>query len=419
MTEDGRKLPVSGWLAMARDPYKYDEHAGVRIYARNKIVALTRDFERKSGFTGEFATRSYLVGEVYAEWLDEDEDLIRSDRQGIIWDSDYGRALRDWGGELIKKIGELSSKPRRDKTKKRFLSESNFVELAKERFSNESIVDVAIDLAEKIGGFADEDELGNKSYVADLCEVILTVAPHKALIDAFQEFNKAIDAGEQSVEQIVDLFDKTRIAEMASYARIADERVQAINKLQHIVITEPDESKFQELLADASWLIHPTWSVISENQALTTTKELLEAHIKKEFGVDVVFATGFGDFKRKRPDFTLANIEGILHVVEIKKSGHSFDDTDFGRLANYPIAFDQFFEENPKIKSYFPEGWRITLVADGENLKIPANVMAYRSLKSNGKVLRLSWKDFLFRARVAHEEFLNVAKKVKKTSKTS
>ena len=40
-TESGKKLKVSGWLAMAKNPYKTEELAGVRIYARNKIVAMT------------------------------------------------------------------------------------------------------------------------------------------------------------------------------------------------------------------------------------------------------------------------------------------------------------------------------------------------------------------------------------------
>jgi len=109
-TDDGEQLPVTGWLALAKDAYKNEEMAGVRIYARNKVVATTRDFEQPAGYTGEFTVRSYLVGEVFAEWLDLDEgdDFIRSDRQGILWESDYGYALRTWGAELINPSCDLS-----------------------------------------------------------------------------------------------------------------------------------------------------------------------------------------------------------------------------------------------------------------------------------------------------------------------
>src|SRR5260370_6445445 len=113
--EAGTLLPVKGWLGMAKQAYQNEEMAGVRIYARNKIVATARDFEQPAGFTGEFTIRSYWVGEIYAEWLDQDdgEDLIRSDRQGILWESDYGTAPRKWGAELIKEMGGISKEPRR------------------------------------------------------------------------------------------------------------------------------------------------------------------------------------------------------------------------------------------------------------------------------------------------------------------
>ncbi|KEP72206.1 hypothetical protein HR12_48545 [Microbacterium sp. SUBG005] len=108
--EDGTQLPVSGWVAMAKEAYRNEETAGVRIYARGKIVATTRDFEQPAGYTGEFATRSYMVGEVHADWLDDDEgeDLVRTDRQSILWESERGAALRRWGAEITKEIGRRS-----------------------------------------------------------------------------------------------------------------------------------------------------------------------------------------------------------------------------------------------------------------------------------------------------------------------
>ena len=59
---DGKCLPVRGWIAYAKDPYRNEEMAGARIYARKKLAATSRDFGRKSGFTGEFTVRSYMVG---------------------------------------------------------------------------------------------------------------------------------------------------------------------------------------------------------------------------------------------------------------------------------------------------------------------------------------------------------------------
>ena len=76
--------------------------AGVRIYCRGKIAAQTRIFNMRAGFTGEHDIRSYLVGELNADWLDEGEDLIRTDRQDILWSHPLGEAFEKWGQRLVK-----------------------------------------------------------------------------------------------------------------------------------------------------------------------------------------------------------------------------------------------------------------------------------------------------------------------------
>jgi len=407
-TDAGEQLEVKGWLAMARDSYRNEEQAGVRIYARNKIVARTRDFEQPAGFTGEFTVRSYLVGCVQAEWLDEDEDLVRSDRQGILWDSDYGEALKKWGAELIKKIGSTSAEPRRKKKKELFLEKSNFIELVRNRFPSESIQNVAIDLAGKLGAFSAEDELDDPDYVSGLSEIILTVAPHKALIDAFQEFNNSLTKGEETVEQIVDVFDKARISELAMYARIASERVDAIRNLETLMERHDDENEFQKLLADAPWLIEPTWSIISKNQALKTFKVQFQTWWREHYPSDPEITLAIGN-EKSRPDFTLISIGRMLHIVEIKKKGHDFNDEDCSRLLKYIRAFQGFFDANPQLLKNLAEGWKLQLVADGVQLKDDANQLAFEGILEKGLLQRITWVDFLTRARVAHEEFLNVS----------
>lgn len=408
---DGESLPVTGWLGLAREAYKNEEMAGVRIYARGKIVATTRDFEQPAGFTGEYFMRSYLVGQVEAEWLDEDagEDLIRTDRQNILWESERGSALRTWGAQLIREIASISREPQRERKRKIFLERSELERVARERFADEEVRDAAMKLGEQIGGFAAEDELSDETYVDDLREVILSLAPHKALIDAFAEFAKRTGDGAATLDSIAELFGKARVAEMASYAQLAAERVRAISELEKIVDQQDDEAKLQELIARAPWLIEPTWAVISTNQGLRNFKREFEKYWKREHKTEVVLAIGH---EVKRPDFTLVEIGGLLHVVEIKRAGHTFDDDDCKRLLNYADAFDAFIAENPEIAVPFPRGYIIDLIADGENVNEPANKRALKELRDNKKLKRLRWAEFLSRARQAHEALLDVRDRV-------
>jgi hypothetical protein len=414
---DGTMLHVDGWLGLAQGAYKNEEMAGVRIYARDKLVATTRDFEQPAGYTGEYTMRSYLVGQVQAEWLDLDDgdDLIRTDRQNILWASDYGEALREWGKQLIREIGAASKKPRRLRKSELFLQKSDIRTRANQRFSDDEISDAAVRLGEQIGGFAAEDELNDPEYVDDLTEVVLSVAPHKVLIDAFAELALASGIDRPDIDSLTKLFGKAQVAEIASFGQIALERIKSIAELERIVRDEKAEPKLQELLARAPWLIEATWSIISANQGLRTFAEAFQIWHKKRGGGDVVLATGQGT---KRPDFTLINVGQKLHIVEIKRAGHFFDDNDYRRLANYVEAFDEFLARNVDLASQFPLGYQIDVIADGENVKEPANRPGYRSMVEKGKVVRRTWEDFLLRAKLGHEAFLEAAENIAKLRKT-
>ncbi len=52
------------------------------------------------------------------------------------------------------------------------------------------MIKTAVALGKQIGRFAAEDELQYQEYVGGLVEFILSVAPHKALMEALGEFRQ-------------------------------------------------------------------------------------------------------------------------------------------------------------------------------------------------------------------------------------
>lgn len=410
--EDGTELPVTGQIGMATESYRNEEMAGVRIYARGKIIATTRDFEQPAGYTGEFTTRSYLVGEVHADWLDADDgdDLIRTDRQDILWSSELGEALRKWGADLIREVGTSSRGPRQEKTRTAFLEKSGIEEKARERFGDQAIVETAIELAEQIGRFAAEDELEDDAYIEGLSEVILSVAPHRALMVAFHEFSAEVLGEDVKLESLADLFGKTHVAEIASYGQIAHERVRAIAELEEAAVgaAGAPEERLQEILAKAPYLINPAWSAVTKNQSLRTFKTAFEQEWKKNTGEDIELTI---DYESKRPDFILVFDGSTLHIVEIKAPSHSFDNDDFDRLARYVRAFRDFADRHGEILRDFPDGWQIDLIADDVNITNADKQEAFDRFKEQGEVVPITWAIFLKRARKAHEEFLDARDK--------
>lgn len=151
---EGKNYPIRGWVAYAKEPYKDDLMAGVRIYCRGKIAAQTSVFNQRAGFTGEHNVRSYLVGELHADWLDENEDLIQTDRRDILWSHELGQEFEKWGQAVVKKIGTRSRDPMKKKTWERFKEIANLDDRVREAFprsDQETLRKQALTVAKMIG----------------------------------------------------------------------------------------------------------------------------------------------------------------------------------------------------------------------------------------------------------------------------
>lgn len=406
--DDGTKLPVKGWVAYAEQPYSNVEVAGVRIYARGKLVSCTRDFGLKAGFTGEFTIRSYLVGVVNADWLDLDdgEDLIQSGRQDILWASEIGTAFQKWGQDLLKNLGKKSWSPVRERTWEIFMEKSNIEEEAKNRFKDKVVFESAMKMAKIIGRVASRGALKERpEYVDGLKELVLTVAPHKMIVDKLAEVEEALP--DRPLEAIAKIFNDVKLAEAASLGQIAIERVDAIKGMEARLSPEvtTDEPTLQKLLEGAPWLINPEWTMLQANKTFENMRLAFERWWQKEFGVPVTTSafTSKGE-ERKRPDFIMLHIGGNIEIVEIKRPGHALTDKEFERLLGYFQNMEKFLELHEDFKAIFPKV-HVTLVCDKLNLD-PTHMEAYNSLRTSNNLKKKTWEELLNDTKNVHVDFI-------------
>ncbi|MCP4364225.1 MAG: ATP-binding protein [Planctomycetes bacterium] len=410
---NGETLKVSGWIGMAKQSYKNVEFAGVRIYARGKIAAITRDFGSPAGFTGEYVARSYLVGELHAEWLDEEEDLIQTHRQDILWSTELGQAFSKWGQEILKEVARKGREPRRENVREGFLRVSRLKEISKGRFNDPEIETAALELGEKIGGFASEDELNDEDYVNGLREIILTVAPHKLLVDTFRKIEQMAVDGKIDLKELLKLFNTSRIAQLASFGQIAEEKIKAIDLLDELIKKdEANECEFQKILEDAPWLIDPKWIPLTANQTLMTFRNAFQDWYKKEYSEELITTTEI-DHETKRPDFILLNLENYLVVIEIKPPKHVFGDKDYTRLERYYDALDEYLKINPSFKELFPGGVKIILIRDSERLSSTQR-KAMGLLLKREELQTFRWDELLMNTKRSHQEFLDARSTMRK-----
>lgn len=341
---NGRPLPVTGWMAYSRKPYKDEVMAGVRIYTRGKIVAQTRDFDISTGFTGEFKMRSYLTGELQAEWLDNGiTDLVRTDRQDIIWSSEEGTAFQAWGQRLLKELASKAEKSTRRETWTEFKQKSHIEDRLAERLPGrvdiqQAILDAAKVMVRNLSG----DALSDMQYVEDIVQLAVAIGPHRELLESLRKMSRQ-DVGDINV--LLKLFETARIAETYSLGRIAAERVGAIERLGSLIgDQDTDERDLQWLIESATWLINPEWTPIAQNQSLNTVRKTYEDWYRSEYKCNIV--TSAIENPNRRPDFVLLADRGLVYVVEIKRPRHTLTDEEFVTALEYRASVLRFLERN-------------------------------------------------------------------------
>jgi len=396
---DGQFLPVSGWIAYSKSPYKDQAMAGVRIFARGKLVAQTRDFGISAGFTGEFKLRSYLVGAIHAEWLDDGEDLVRSDRQDIIWNSDLGEALSVWGIALIKELARMGE----DSVKKRVWDE--FVEKSDidaqlmamapgDPFFRDSVKQAAKLLVSN----KDRAALDDERHVKNVVQLAMSLGPQRTLLSALHEI---ADGAADTLDVVVGLFEKASLAEVYSLGQVASDRIQIVDRLEALIEDgKSREQPFQELIERAPWILAPEWTPLGMNESLKRVRASFEGWFLGAYGEEI--STSAIQNNRREPDFVLLNDSGVLWIVEIKRMNHHLTNDEYDRGMLYLEALDRFLEENSRIGEKFPKR-RLTFIVDHVDKLSPV----YRSsLKSDDRIDQYSWRSLLDATQRAHRDFL-------------
>jgi hypothetical protein len=387
--------------------------AGVRIYCRGKIAAQTAVFNMKAGFTGEHDVRSYLIGELHADWLDEDDDLIRTDRQDILWSHDLGMGLQTWGQTLVKILGRITREPMRKSAWEQFQQVSKIKERIASEYPGEQQEQIrkrTLEMAETIAKSARGGELEDEETIESFVQLSLLIGPHITLDEKLKE---AAEMKGHPLGFISEILKTARIAELASFGRIADDRVRVIKQVEQYK-DDPNtlESAFQKLISEAPWLVNPQWSPITANQSFETLKEEFRKFYKERTKLDLNL-DGFSD-PNKRADFVMSNQDQVIEIVEIKRPKHSLQNEEMERITKYVDLMIDFLNQagNKDFQNIFPK-FHVTLVCD-ELALTGVHKKAFKGLESDKTLEHISWRAFLLRTKKMHEGFLNEADKQRK-----
>ena len=402
--------PLSGWMAYSKRPYSDELMAGVRIYCRGKIAAQTSIFNQGAGFTGEHNIRSYLVGELHADWLDEDEDLIQTDRRDILWSDELTDAFQAWGQRIVKRIGTLSRNPMRQATLELFLGTGDVDARILDAYpadDQQGIRDHAGEVARSFGRTISRGEAEDPNVVNELVDLSITLAPHITLNSMMKE---AVADADRPLSVLASFLRTARLAELSSFGRIAEDRLKVVERLEVLKdAQDTDENDLQQLIADAPWLVNPEWAPVTENRSFSSLRKEFEKYYEDRTGNSI----SLSDFQKtgKRPDFVLSSQEGTVQIIEIKKPHHKLTNAEMDRIVNYYQNMDAFLNDpaHAEFRKYFAD-FHVTVVCDGLALTDTQRA-AFDGYRYAEKLTHMNWKAFLLKTEQVHQDFLREAQR--------
>jgi len=299
---------VDGWIGATATPLD-EEDRGVVIMARGKLLQTPTSFEAKVGAKYSY---SYLVGEINAEFLDAEEDLIATHRQSVVWESPQGSALREWGQTKLRKISDDYAEWKRTQKERNIREDPEFKEWLETLAPGEKKV------ADRVIHAITADETLSPERQKELANYM------KVSFDetVFQEMANAL--GDNPTDaRLIETFEIWDVIEAREILRLVKGRIANIEQFEKLVkINAREKPTLHKYFWKWPWLLDPTWTRWQDE--VQFSELLREKYPEEELNE-----------QNRRIDFVCIGTGDTVHVIELKRPGYVVKSKDFDQLLSY------------------------------------------------------------------------------------
>ena len=372
---------VTGKIYAREATVPEQENRGVAIFVGGKLVQEPTLF--KAGGSGKTYAYSHMLGEINAEFLDGENDVISTNRSSINWESEEGQALLEWGSNKIKKISTEWSEMRVEKKRTKFFKDKDFScwyeNLTKIQQRRAGAV---------VNGILGSEDLSDERTIS-LLQFIRNVFDYKDFQELAEEINKA-DLSDPSL--LLTLFRDWEVLESREMSRIIEGRVATIEKLEWYIKNDIQEVPFlHNYLKKFPWIMDPRWTLIQDEARYS---EIL----RKKFP---------DHDKDKRIDFLCFGSWPNVIVVEIKRPGVAIGAKELEQVREYVIAVEGLLGNDSEASYKKIYGYLIC----EEVQKSETNAKRLVKLQENGIFVR-RYSELLSIARQTHREMIDAYRKI-------
>ncbi|MEV4064019.1 ATP-binding protein [Nonomuraea dietziae] len=378
---------VTGWMGALRsqDAATEDITRGVVIMARGKLVQ--EPFLFGVNPAQQYAL-AYLVGEIHAEFVDQDEDTVSTARNGLVWDNEANDALMKWGKTKIQQVAREWAERRRQDNLNALEQNELYVKFKQEasKSSNQRTAKAADKLIRDLISRNPDD---TPRDVAKVVEWSLDYLEY----DAFWELAEEVRQTDiYDAERLISLFREWEIVEAKEMARVTEGRIETIRKLQELIANNALEvPTLHKFLKEFPWVLDPRWNLIGDE---VTYSSLLRERFPE---AQTILA------EDKRIDFLCVRESDTLVVVEIKRPQSVASMKELTQIEKYVMFLRSHIRQSTDPEFSFTKVIGYLLcgrIAAGYEPEEKVGILR------NSQIYVRLYKDLLSMVEKSHSEFL-------------
>jgi len=367
---------VNGWIGTLPTPIKGDMKRGVVIMARGKLIQTPTLFEVSGG---KELAYNYLIGELHADFLDDRKDLIAAHRGEIVWESEEGQALKEWGFEKLKTISKEWNDERirsresviRDEPTLKIWIDS--LEGPEKKMADKMIRVITAD-----ANLSSERAIELGTHVKDSFE-----------LDSFKILAAQIsETPTERDTQMLELLKDWQYLESRELYKLFEGRIQTIKKFQEYVETNAREvPTIHNFFKEFPWVLDPRWTDFEDEVTYTTM-------LKDKFPDEEVG-------ENRRIDFLCIGFGDTIHVVELKRPGYRIKEKDLEQIARYVAFIKGRLGTDPDIGYRDAAGYLVC----GEIGTAP-EIRELIRMNENSRIYTRRYQELLAMAERMHEDYM-------------
>ncbi|TKX35162.1 hypothetical protein EXE51_15935 [Halorubrum sp. CGM5_25_10-8B] len=334
----GNEYNVRGWIGTMEDRVE-EEQKGVAVMARGKLVQEPTLFGVSMTKTGQFALE-YLVGEIHADFVDDDElDLISTDRSSLAWGKEPATQLRDWLKDELARVADEGAAIRKEDR----LADAKETESYDERI--ESLPDDKRDEIDEFIGEASQNRDFESGEKDEFIERVAESAEKEVFTDFLTDMR---DVEVSDTDAVFDLFDRWEVIDALELMQVARGRLETISKFRMLIESDVrDNEQIHEFISENPWVMEPRWDYVDDEPEY---RSQIEEHFPAENFHDnpderlQILCLGYGEnlnlVEILRPDDTIErhNLENLERYVDYLRNEVSGEDDIYRNVSGYVIG---------------------------------------------------------------------------------